>query len=152
VNRLLAFWGLPRAAAVPALYAALFHLLFVAGVTVIKSGTNALYLARTDTSQLPFLYAVVALVVAAATSWLARLQTRMHPRAVHRRNTWATAMAIAATIAAVVANVPHASAVLYVLGEAAATTGSVLFWSRLMDGFTARDHRRVVGVVGAGGK
>jgi hypothetical protein len=41
--------------------------------------------------------------------------------------------------------------VLYVLGEATATTGSVLFWSRLMDGFTSRDQKRVVGVVGGGG-
>ncbi|HEY1099019.1 MAG TPA: hypothetical protein VGF99_08820, partial [Myxococcota bacterium] len=61
------------------------------------------------------------------------------------------AVLVLLALLAVWLDVPGAPAVLYVLGEATATTGSVLFWSRLMDGFTSRDQKRVVGVVGGGG-
>jgi HEAT repeat protein len=148
VSRVL---GLPRFVARAALLSAVFHGAFVGGVTVIKSGTNALFLSRADPGQLPLLYAVVAVVVGIATAVLARLLGRRPLRLLFGEVIVVNAVLLIAATVAVLIHVPGAPALLYVLGEAGATTGSVLFWSRLMDGFTSRDQKRVVGVVGAGG-
>lgn len=143
--------GLPRFVGRAALLAALFHAVFVGGVTVIKSGTNALFLSRAEPSLLPLLYAVVAIVVTIATAVLARMLGRRPLRQLFGEVLVLNAVLLVLATIAVLLELPHAPAVLYVVGEATATTGSVLFWSRLMDGFTSRDQKRVVGVVGAGG-
>ncbi len=143
--------GLPRFVARSAFMAAAFHGVFVGGVTVIKSGTNALFLSRADPSLLPLLYAVVAIVVAAATALLARLLAGRPLRQLFGEVMVLNAALVIVATGAVMGDVPGAAPVLYVTGEATATAGSVLFWSRLMDGFTSRDQKRVVGVVGAGG-
>ena len=143
--------GLPRFVARAALSAALFHAAFVGGVTLIKSGTNALFLSRADAAWLPWLYAAVAVVVAVSTAILARLQSRFALRKLFGPVLVVNAILVVAGTVGIVLDLPGAPGVLYVLGEATATTGSVLFWSRVMDGFTSRDQKRVVGVVGAGG-
>lgn len=141
----------PRFIARPALRAALWHVIFVAGVTVIKSGTNALYLARADPQRLPLLYVAVAVVVALATSGLARLLSRSPPARVLSIGVIGAAVAVVVATLATAAGVRGAPALMYVVGEAAATCGSVLFWARVMDAFQARDQKKVVGIVGAGG-
>ena len=143
--------GLPRFVGRAALLAALFHAVFVGGVTVIKSGTNALFLSRAEPSLLPLLYAVVAVVVSVATAVLARMLGRRPLRQLFGEVIVLNAALLIVGTVGVLLELPQAPAVLYVIGEATATTGSVLFWSRLMDGFTSRDQKRVVGVVGAGG-
>ena len=143
--------GLPRYAARAAFLSALFHAVFVGGVTLVKSGTNALFLSRADPALLPLLYAAVAVVVTIATAVLTKLLSRRPLKQLFGEVIVVNAVLVLASLLAVWANVPHATAVLYVVGEATATTGSVLFWSRLMDGFTSRDQKRVVGVVGGGG-
>jgi hypothetical protein len=134
-----------------AVRAALFHAAFVAGVTVVKSATNAVFLSRANATQLPWLYLLVAIGVSLATAGVAVLQRRRAPARVHNMVLFASALMIIAATAAVATGIPLATGVLYVLGEVTATIGSVLFWSRVMDGFTARDQKRVVGWVGAGG-
>ncbi len=148
MSRLL---GLPRFVARSAFMAAAFHGVFVGGVTVIKSGTNALFLSRADPALLPLLYAVVAAVVTAATALLARLLSKRPLRQLFGEVMVLNAGLVIVATGVVMADVTGAAPVLYVVGEATATAGSVLFWSRLMDGFTSRDQKRVVGVVGAGG-
>lgn len=143
--------GVPAFIARPALRAALWHVIFVGAVTVIKSGTNALFLARADPQRLPLLYVAVAVVVALSTSALARLLTRSPPARVLTVGVIGCAGAIIVSTAAAAAGVPGATAVMYVVGEAAATSGSVLFWARVMDAFQTREQKKVVGVVGAGG-
>lgn len=143
--------GVPRFVARAAVRAALWHLIFVGAVTVIKSGTNALYLARADPSRLPLLYVAVAAVVALVTSVLARLLAHRSPATVLDVGIVAAAVAMVAATAAAVLGVPGAPAAAYVVGEAAATSGSVLFWARIADAFQARDQKKVVGLVGAGG-
>lgn len=143
--------GLPRFVARAALLAAVFHGVFVGGVTVIKSGTNAMFLSRAEPGLLPLLYAVVAVVVGVATAVLARMLGRRPLRQLFGEVVVVNAVLLVGATLAVLGLVPGAEALLYVLGEATATTGSVLFWSRLMDGFTSRDQKRVVGVVAAGG-
>ncbi len=141
----------PRFIARPALRAALWHAVFVGAVTIIKSGTNALYLAREDPARLPLLYVAVAVVVLLVTSGLARLLARRSPAQVLTVGVIGAGVALIASTAAAAAGLPGAEAVVYVVGEAAATTGSVLFWARVMDAFAARDSKKVVGLVGAGG-
>ena len=143
--------GLPRFVARAAFSAALFHACFVGGVTLIKSGTNALFLSRADPGQLPLLYAAVAVVVTFATAVLTKLLSRRPLKLLFGEIVVLNAVLVLASLLAVWLDVPGAPAVLYVIGEATATTGSVLFWSRLMDGFTSRDQKRVVGVVAGGG-
>lgn len=143
--------GLPRFVAGPAASAALFHVVFVGGVTVIKSGTNALFLSRADPSHLPLLYAAVAVVVTLATTLLARLLATRQLKTLQVEATVGGAALVLLGCGAVQAGLPGAPAALYVIGEATATAASVLFWSRVMDGFTSRDQKRVVGLVGAGG-
>jgi HEAT repeat protein len=143
--------GLPRFVARAALAAATFHAVFVGGVTVIKSGTNALFLSRADPSLLPLLYAAVAVVVTLATTLLARLITRRPlPRLLIELVSVVAGVVVGGCVV-VEARVPGATGFLYVMGEAAATAGSVLFWSRVMEGFSPRDQKRVVGLVGGGG-
>lgn len=151
LRRLEALLDVPAFIARPALRAALWHVIFVGAVTVIKSGTNALFLARADPQRLPLLYVAVAVVVALTTSLLARLLTTSSPARVLTIGVIGCAVAIIASTVAAAAGVPGATAVMYVVGEAAATSGSVLFWARVMDAFQARDQKKVVGVVGAGG-
>jgi HEAT repeat protein len=143
--------GLPRFVARAAFLSALFHACFVGGVTLIKSGTNALFLSRADPAQLPLLYAAVAVVVTLVTGGLTKLMSRRPLKRLFGEVIVVNALLVLLSTIAVWARVPGAPAVLYVLGEATATTGSVLFWSRLMDGFTSRDQKRVVGVVAGGG-
>jgi HEAT repeat protein len=151
LRRLEALLDVPGFIARPALRAALWHVIFVGAVTVIKSGTNALFLARADPQRLPLLYVAVAIVVALSTSALARLLTKSPPARVLTIGVIGCAVAIIASTVAAALGVPGATAVMYVVGEAAATSGSVLFWARVMDAFQARDQKKVVGVVGAGG-
>lgn len=143
--------GVPSFVAQAAMRAALWHLVFVGSVTVIKSGTNALFLARADAATLPLLYVAVAAVVALVTSVLARLLGRNTPARVLDLGIIAAAIAVIGTTAAAALGVAGAPAAAYVVGEAAATSGSVLFWARIADAFQTRDQKKVVGLVGAGG-
>ncbi len=143
--------GLPRFVARSAASAAAFHVAFVGGVTVIKTGTNALFLSRADPNSLPLLYAAVAIVVTLATTSLARLLVARPLKQLQVEATVAGAILVLLGCAAVQLDLPGAPGALYVIGEASATCASVLFWSRVMDGFTSRDQKRVVGLVGGGG-
>ena len=143
--------GLPKFVAGAAVSAALFHVLFVAGVTIIKSSTNALFLSRADPTHLPLLYTAVAVVVTLATTVLARLLVTRPLRQLQREATVGGALLVLSACLAVQLGGASATAAAYVIGEATATCGSVMFWSRIMDGFTSRDQKRVVGLVGGGG-
>ncbi len=151
MRRLFDLLRLPPWIARQALRATAWHCVFVGAVTIVKSGTNALYLARSDLSLLPLMYVAVAVVVGIATSVLARLLVRRTPAQVLTAGVVAAMGALLVACALVVFGVPGAPGVVYVVGEVAATTGSVLFWARVMDAFSARDQKKVVGLVGAGG-
>lgn len=134
-----------------ALRAALWHGLFVAAVTMVKSASNAVFLARADPAGLPLLYVVVAGLVALTTGVVSRLLRQRSTRVVMRGTVLAGSAIVALVVALSALALPFAPAALYVVGEAWATTLSVLFWTRLGEAFTAREQKRVVGLVGAGG-
>ena len=56
-----------------------FHAIFVAGVTQVKSASNALYLARREPEGLALLYIAVAVSVAIASTLLSRGLIRRRP-------------------------------------------------------------------------
>jgi len=128
-----------------------FHAVFVGSVTLIKSGTNAVFLAREDPHRLPLLYVAVAIVVWVATSLLARSLRKLPPARVLNPTAIGFAVAFVVVTLACALQVKGATFVLYVLGEVNATVLSVLFWARLSDAFGVRDQKKVVGLISAGG-
>ncbi len=131
--------------------AALFHFALVFGITAVKIATNALYLARRDPRDLPYLYLATAIVIAAVSTLVARRLAHLSAKPVLRSllNWVAGAIVLCAALAA--ADLGPSLAVLYVLGEAYATALSVLFWARLGEVFDVRAQKRVFGVLSAAG-
>lgn len=133
------------------LRSALFFFVFVAGVTVVKSATNALFLARRDPRDLPYLYLFTALVVTLATWGVGRALTHYPAKPVLRGAiVVASGLLLVFTLLAMW-DVRAILGVLYVSGEAYATAISVLFWARLGEVFNVRTAKRVFGFVGAFG-
>jgi HEAT repeat protein len=135
----------------PTARATAFHAIFVAGVVVLKSSTNALYLANCPPSGLAVLYVCVAGLVALATVLLAGPLSRYAPRALLLRGIWVFSGMVALLAGLCLAGVESALAVLYVAAELYATCLSILFWSTVNTWFDARTARRGYAVVSAGG-
>ncbi len=134
-----------------ALRAAIFHFAFVAAVTGLKSATNAVYLARREPSDLPWLYLGTAAIVTVVTGYLSKRLGVVSAKFVLRR-----ALLVAGVIGLVLAtlaarDVRASLGVLYVYGEACATALSVLFWARLGEVFDVRAAKRVFGAIAAAG-
>lgn len=125
--------------------------LFVAGVTAVKSATNATFLARRDPEVLPWLYVVTALVTTVVSAGMARALAGRASRALLRNASIVVALSMTALAALAAAEVPGALAALYVSGEVYATTLSVLFWARLGELFDARTAKRRYGPISAAG-
>jgi len=125
--------------------------LFVAAVTATKSASNAIFLARADPLQLPVLYIGVAVVVAAGAFVVARLGRRFGGARLLTGALLCANGVVLLVALGVYAGIAAAPAVLYVVGEAYATLLSVLFWTRLSEGWSVREQKRAIGVVQAGG-
>jgi ATP/ADP translocase len=134
-----------------AIRAALWHLIFVATVTINKSASNAVFLSRADSQHLPWLYVIVALVITIVSSFLSQKMALWN---LHKILLWGVSVSLAVVSCAGIAvllQVPWATGLFYVAAEVSATVGSVLFWSRMMDSFPLREQKRVVGILSAGG-
>ncbi len=131
--------------------AAIFHGVLVAGITAVKIATNALYLARRDVRDLPYLYLATALSVAAVTVALARRLVSESAKPILRRSLGWVAGVLLGLSALAALDVRGALAGLYVVGEVYATALSVLFWSRLGEVFDVRAQKRVYGLISAFG-
>lgn len=131
--------------------AAIFHFALVASITGVKIATNALFLARRDPRDLPYLYLATAFVIAAVSTVVARRLTHRSAKPVLRGSlVWVSgALVVLSALAAF--DVGISLSVLYVLGEAYATALSVLFWTRLGEVFDVRAQKRVFGVISAAG-
>lgn len=143
--------GVPLGSAEDVLRAGLWYAIFVGAITITKSGSNALFLARADAKLLPALYVIVALAVTVATSVLARFLTKYPSGRVVLVGPALGAVLLIASCLAAEFKLVGATGVLYVLGEVAATAGNVLFWARLADCLSAREQKRAVGFISAGG-
>lgn len=130
---------------------ALWHAVFVASVTMLKSASNAVFLARADPRDLPLLYVAVAVAVALVTSALSRLLSRQSVRRAFSFGVIASALLLGVAVVAAELHLPGAPATLYVLGEVTTTASSILFWARVTEAFSVRDQKRLVGIVSAGG-
>jgi hypothetical protein len=141
----------PRAQARAAARASLWFFAFVGGVTVVKSATNATFLARRSPESLPWLYLATAGTVTAVTLLAGRRLAQVSSRRLLRRGSLIAAVLLPSLAAAASAGAPGALAALYVAGEAYATALSVLFWARLTDVFDPRTAKKVFGRIGAAG-
>jgi HEAT repeat protein len=128
-----------------------FHAIFIAGVTQIKSASNALYLARREPEGLALLYIAVAVTVAVASFALSRGLIYRRPLALLRR--YGVVLAAVMIAFGVVArfDLPHVFGLIYVVGELYATGLSVLFWADASERFDMRAQKRIVGLLAAGG-
>lgn len=133
------------------LKAAAFFFVFVAGVTSFKSATNALFLARRDPTDLPYLYLATALAVTVVTVGLGRQLARLPAKPVLRGSVLLAAGVLLGLSVLAALDVRAILAVLYVAGEVYATALSVLFWARLGEVFDVRSAKRVFGVIAAAG-
>ena len=131
--------------------AAIFHFALVASITGVKIATNALFLARRDPRDLPYLYLATAFVIALVSTVVARRLTHRSAKPVLRGSLiWVSgALVVLSMLAAF--DLGISLSVLYVLGEAYATALSVLFWTRLGEVFDVRAQKRVFGVISAAG-
>ncbi len=128
-----------------------FYFLLLVSITVAKSGTNALFLARADPERLPFLYVAVAGCVLLMTWLLGRVLGRATPARVLTGATIVFAIGFVALVAAVLVGVPFSEGALYVVGEVYATALNILFWARVADAFSTRNLRRAIGPLSAAG-
>lgn len=143
--------GVPRWLWRSVLRISAWHALFVGAVTMTKSASNAVFLARADPRTLPFLYVAVAVLVAVFTSAAARLLGQLPVRRAFALGIAANAVLLLLAILALELALPGAPAAFYVLGEVTTTGSSILFWARVAEAFSVRDQKRVVGVISAGG-
>jgi hypothetical protein len=152
VLRLIAkLYGLSVVQARSMVKAGTFYFAFVAGVTAFKSATNALFLARRDPTDLPYLYLSTALVITGVTVALGRQLARMPAKPVLRQGVlWVAGLLLALSVLAAL-DVRPALGALYVAGEAYATAISVLLWARLGEVFDVRSAKRVFGAIAAAG-
>lgn len=134
-----------------ALRAALFHFALVASIAGVKSATNALYLARRDPADLPWLYVGTALTIATVTAYLGKRLSAVSARYVLRAGLMISAIVLGVLGALAALDVRQSLGVLYVAGEAFATALSVLFWARLGEVFDVRAAKRVFGFIAAAG-
>jgi len=133
------------------LRAAVFNFLFVAGVTGLKSATNALYLARRGPSDLPWLYLGTALIVTVITAFYGKRLVEVSAKYVLRKSVAIWAALIFGLGILAVLDFQFAYGVLYVAGEAFATSLSILYWARLGEIYDVRAAKRVTGSIAAAG-
>ncbi|MEQ8275534.1 MAG: cyclic nucleotide-binding domain-containing protein [Deltaproteobacteria bacterium] len=131
--------------------AGMFYFVFVAGVTTVKSATNALYLAREDASHLPYLYLSTAVAITLVTIYLGKRLVEMPSKPVLRAAILITAVILGVLSVLAAIDFRPALGVLYVVGEVYATALSVLFWARLGEVFDVRSAKRVFGAIAAAG-
>ncbi|MBI2377016.1 MAG: hypothetical protein HYV07_23650, partial [Deltaproteobacteria bacterium] len=132
-----------------AIRAALFHFAFVASVTAMKSASNALFLARRDPNELPWLYLATAAVITLLTTYLGRRLGRQSAKPLLRSSLWISAVLFFALSVMAAFDVREGLGVLYVAGECYATVLSVLFWARLGEVFDVRTAKRIFGAIAA---
>lgn len=131
--------------------ASLFSLIFVAGVTALKSSTNALFLARRDPRDLPYLYLATALAITLVTVYLGQRLSKSGAKSVLRTGVQVSAAVLAVLSVLAALDVRPALGALYVGGEVYATAINVLFWARLGEVFDVRTAKKVFGTAAAAG-
>ena len=132
------------------LRAAVYHAVFVAAVTVLKSATNALYLAHQSANGLPMLYMLVSAGMVVLTLLLAGPLARRPPRWQLSRASWTFAVLVALLCGLHALGQRWALGLLYITGELYGTCLSILFWSTVSTWFDVRTARKAFGVLSAG--
>jgi ATP/ADP translocase len=146
-QRVATFFELSRVRAHSFIRAAIFYFLFVGGVTALKSATNALFLVRSNPTDLPYLYLATAIAITIATAYMGRYLASYGARPILRVTLVLSGTLLALLSLLAAADVRPSFAVLYVAAEVHATAISVLFWARLGELFDVRTAKRIYGAV-----
>src|SRR5688572_3317545 len=94
LSRLAKTYELSPVRARSLLRSATFFFAFVCGVTVFKSATNAVFLARRDPSELPYLYLATAVVITLVTAYVGKRLTSSSAKPVLKASVLLTAAII----------------------------------------------------------
>ncbi|MFH1812256.1 MAG: Npt1/Npt2 family nucleotide transporter [Pseudomonadota bacterium] len=150
-SRLGGWLGIPVGGVGVVLRRMAFHAVFVAGVTQVKSASNALYLSRRDPEGLALLYILVAVTVAVASALLSRSLHGRRPLQLLRQLGIVLAVALLGLFGLLHLQLAPVYGLLYIVGELYATVLSVLFWADASERFDVREQKRIVGLLAAGG-
>ncbi|MCK6548142.1 cyclic nucleotide-binding domain-containing protein [Myxococcota bacterium] len=151
VQRVSRLFGLSLVRSRALVRAAVFYFSFVAGVTALKSATNALFLVRRDPTDLPYLYLATALAITLVTADIGKRLATYGAKPILRLAITVSVIALSGLGVLAAIDFRPALGVLYVAGEVYATAISVLFWARLGEVFDVRSAKRVFGTIGAAG-
>jgi ATP/ADP translocase/HEAT repeat protein len=133
------------------LLAAAFYFFFVAHVVMVKSATNALFLSRHNPRHLPYLYIMVAILVAIIVVFASRQLADPRRRLLRLLSLSGVAGALVLGWAALRFNLAQISPALYLFEEVAATALNIQFWSVAGDIFDPQEGKRVFGILTGGG-
>lgn len=151
IQRIAKLFGLSLVRGRALLRAGTFFFSFVAGVTALKSATNALFLVRRDPTDLPYLYLATALAITLVTADVGKRLASSGAKPILRASIVVSAIGLFVLGVLAAVDFRPALGVLYVAGEVYATAISVLFWARLGEVFDVRSAKRVFGTIGAAG-
>jgi len=133
------------------LLAAAFYFFFVAHVVMVKSATNALFLSRHNPQHLPYLYILVAILVATIVVFAARQLADPRLRMLRLLSLTGVAGTLVVGWALLRFDVAAVSPALYLFEEVAATALNIQFWSVAGDIFDPQEGKRVFGILTGGG-
>ncbi len=133
------------------LWATLFYFFFVAHVVMVKSASNALFLARHDPRNLPYLYIGVAILVAVIVLFASRTLADPRRRALRLVSLGGVSLVLVGCWALLFFEVLPVSPFVYLFAEVAATALNIQFWSVAGDIFDPREGKRVFGILAGGG-
>ncbi len=131
--------------------AAFFYFFFVAHVVMVKSASNALFLSRHDPKNLPYLYILVAVLVAVAVVLASKILADPRKRLMRTLSLTGVAAGILLFWGLLRFDLLPVSPVLYLFGEVSATALSIQFWSVAGDIFDPQEGKRVFGILSCGG-
>ncbi|MBW1807782.1 MAG: MFS transporter [Deltaproteobacteria bacterium] len=133
------------------LLAAFFYFFFVAHVVMVKSAANSLFLSRHNPQHLPYLYILVAVLVALIVVFASK--TLADPRKRFLRLVSLSGVAVILIVSWVLLrfDLLPISPFLYLFGEVSITALNLQFWSVAGDIFDPQEGKRVFGILAGGG-
>lgn len=133
------------------LWATVFYFFFVAHVVMVKSAANALFLSRHEPTNLPYLYILVALIVAVFVLLASKSLADPRRRRLRIISGGLTIGVYLACWLLLRLDLLPVSPFVYLFAEVAATALNIQFWSVAGDLFDPQEGKRVFGILAGGG-
>lgn len=131
--------------------ASVILLITMAGHTVLETARDSLFLSRAPVTQLPFIYAAIAVAALLAAELGGRLHARISRRALLALTLLGGALGSAAFVVPFRAGAAWAPHAFYVWMAIVATLAVAQFWLLLSELFTVAEAKRLYALISAGG-